>query len=140
MRSRRWSPRILIRYWLLQMPSLLLVAGIVVVVYRHFDFPALYAWGIVILWVAKDTILYFFLWRAYDPRSPEPMVGLQGIAQEKIDPSGYVSVKGELWKAEVAQGYPAPEKGQAVEVLSVGGLTLKVRPLLQHPIKDDGSQ
>ena len=77
MRSRRWSHRILIRYWLLQMPSLLLVAGIVVVVYRHFDFPALCAWGIVILWVAKDTILYFFLWRAYDPRSPEPMVRLR---------------------------------------------------------------
>jgi len=140
MRSRRWSPRILIRYWLLQMPSILLVVGIVIVVHRHFDFPALYTWGIVILWIAKDTILYFFLWRAYDPRPPAPMVGLQGIAHEKIDPSGYVSVKGELWKAEVAQGYPAAEKGQAVEVLSVGGLTLKVRPLLQHPIKEDGSQ
>ena len=107
---------------------------------RHFDFPALYTWGIVILWVAKDAILYFFLWRAYDPRPPEPMVGLQGIAHEKIDPSGYVSVKGELWMAEVAQGFPAPEKGQAVEVLSVRGLTLTVRPLLQHPIKEDGSQ
>ena len=140
MRSRRWSPRILIRYWLLQMPSILLVMGIVVVVYRYFSFPALYAWGIVILWVAKDTILYFFVWRAYDPRPPEPMVGLQGIAHEKFDPSGYVSVKGELWKAEAAQGYPAPEKGQALEVLSVGGLTLTVRPLLQHPIKEDGSQ
>jgi membrane protein implicated in regulation of membrane protease activity len=140
MRSRRWSPRILIRYWLLQMPSILLVVGIVIVVHRHFDFPALYAWGIVILWVAKDAILYFFLWRAYDPRPQEPMVGLQGIAHEKIDPSGYVSVSGELWKAEVAQGFPAPEKGQAVEVLSVRGLTLTVRPLLQHPIKEDGSQ
>jgi len=62
-------------------------------------------------------------------------VGLQGIAHEKIDPSGYVSVKGELWKAEVAQGYPAPEKGQAVEVLSVGGLILKVRPPPTTPDK-----
>jgi len=107
---------------------------------RHFDFPGLYAWGIVILWVVKDAILYLFLWRAYDPRPPEPMLGLKGLAQEKIDPSGYVSVRGELWKAEAAQGFPSPDKGQAVEVLAVRGLTLIVRPVPRSHDEEPGSQ
>jgi membrane protein implicated in regulation of membrane protease activity len=61
------------------------------------------------------------------------MVGLRGIAQEKIDPSGYVSIRGELWHAEPAQGFPAADKGQAVEVLAVRGLTLIVRAVLRNP-------
>jgi len=124
MRSRRWSPDL---NTILAAPnaSILLVAGIVVVVYRisisrrstrgHCD-P---------LGCQRHDPLFFPV-EGYD-RGPRSPCGLQGIAHEKIDPSGYVSVKGELWKAEVAQVILRRRKAGRGG-LSVGGLTLKVRP------------
>ncbi len=129
MKSGRWSPRTLAKYWLLQLPSFVLVAAILIFLCRRFDFPAHYAWGIAAIWVAKDAILYPFVWRAYDSRLREPMVGLRGSAREKLDPSGYVSIRGELWHAQVAEDFPAADKGQTVEVIEVRGLTLMVRPV-----------
>jgi membrane protein implicated in regulation of membrane protease activity len=107
------------------------VVTVVIILCRHFDFPTLYAWSIVAIWIAKDAILYPFVWRAYESPPRDQMVGLRGIAQEKIDPSGYIFIRGELWHAELAHGFAAADKGQAVEVLAVRGLTLSVRPVLR---------
>jgi len=56
------------------------------------------------------------------------MVGAQGIAKERLAPSGYVQVRGELWKAELMEGSPPLEKGDRVRVEGVRGLRLVVQP------------
>ena len=56
------------------------------------------------------------------------MVGAQGIAKERLAPSGYVQVRGELWKAELMESSPPLEKGERVRVEGVRGLRLVVQP------------
>lgn len=131
-RSRRehLRPRLLIRYTLLQLPGTLLLILVVVGIRRFWDFPTWAAVTVVAMWVAKDAFLYPFLWRAYDwDRESEnfTMVGREGTVVKRLDPSGYVRVRGELWKAGVEEGRPPVEKGRTVQVLAVRGLRLVVR-------------
>ena len=128
-RSPRWSPEVLGKYLLLQLPSLALVIALLVVLRKYYDFPLLYTWAVVAAWVAKDVILYPFVWRAYDSRPQRAMVGLTGKAKEALDPSGYVEIRGELWRAQVEEESTAIRAGETVEVREVRGLTLIVRPV-----------
>jgi len=125
-----WSFRILLRYTLFQIPSLALLAVILLVVRRYVDLPQWFFWGFMILWVMKDAILFPFVWRAYD-RSQERrlynMVGKKGVAEERLAPSGYIRIHGELWKAEVIDGAPPVEKGEPVRVQGIRGLVLLVQ-------------
>jgi membrane protein implicated in regulation of membrane protease activity len=95
------------------------------------DLPAWFVWGTVALWVAKDVALFPFLWRAYDrdrSKDENPMAGLQGRATERLAPSGYVKVRGELWQAKVMEGGRAVEREEVVRVHGMQGLTLLVMP------------
>jgi membrane-bound ClpP family serine protease len=79
--------------------------------------------------VLKDAILFPFVWRAYDwDRSgrADSMDGLRGRAVEPLAPSGYVRVRGELWRAEVSGGRLPVEAGQTVLIRGSRGLTLLV--------------
>ena len=130
MNDRRCSARILFRYSLLQLPGLALLILILILVQQWVDLPAWIFWGSIGVWVAKDVILYPFVWRAYDQDRPEganSMVGVQGIARDRLAPSGYVQIRGELWNAEVVGGSSPIEKGEAVRVQGVRGLTLIVQ-------------
>jgi membrane protein implicated in regulation of membrane protease activity len=87
--------------------------------------------GIIALWVIKDAILFPFVRIAYQPGSgggAASLVGARGTAQEKLDPSGYVRISAELWRAELRSGSPPVERGHRVRVLGVRGLTLVVEP------------
>ncbi len=55
----------------------------------------------------------------------EQMIGASGVAREDFQGEGWVFVHGELWNASSSQ---AIQSGQAVNVVAVDGLTLKVRP------------
>ena len=77
----------------------------------------------------KDFALYPWLRDAYAAGNPDAsalLVGRTGQARERIDPSGYVRVGAELWRAELAPGCAAVEPGAHVRVLAVRGLTLIV--------------
>jgi len=126
--SRRWSPGVLGKYILLQLPSLALVIALMVILRRYYEFPLLYIWAVIVAWVAKDAILYPFVWRAYDSSPQRAMVGLTGKAKEAVDPSGYVEIRGELWRAQAEEGSAPIRAGEMVEVHDVRGLTLIVRP------------
>ena len=52
--------------------------------------------------------------------------GPHGRARERLDPSGYVRIGAELWRAELAPGCAAIEAGARVRVREVRGLTLIV--------------
>ena len=131
MNKKKWSSRILLRYWLLQLPALALLVLILMFAQRWVDLPAWIFWGSLAIWVVKDAVLYPFVWRAYDWERSEDsssMVGAKGIAKELLAPLGYVQVRGELWKAELAGGYEPVKEGEPVLVQKIRGLTLIVEP------------
>jgi len=125
------SARVVLRYSLLQIPELAILVFVLLLVRPYLDMPPWLCWAIVALWVIKDVALFPFVWRAYvggDAGRTHSMVGELGRARERLAPSGYVLVRGELWKAEVKDGNPAIEKGEAVRVRGIRGLTLIVEP------------
>ena len=85
--------------------------------------------GIIALWVIKDAVMFPFVRIAYQPGSEggaTRMVGAQGTAQDALQPSGYVRISAELWRAELQPGSPPVEPGDRIRVLGVRGLTLVV--------------
>ena len=131
MKEAGWTVRILVRYILLQVPGTALLVLILIQLRNWFDLPAWSVYGLVAISVAKDVILFPFVWRAYDwdrQEETNSMVGRRGIAKERLAPSGLIQIRGELWKAKVVGGSPPIEKGEAVRVEEMRGLTLLVRP------------
>jgi membrane protein implicated in regulation of membrane protease activity len=131
MKEASWTVRVLVRYILLQVPGTALLVLILIQLRNWFDLPAWSVWGLVVISVAKDVILFPFVWSAYDwdrQREAHSMVDRRGIAKERLAPSGYIKIRGELWKARVVESSPPIEKGEAVRVEEMRGLTLLVRP------------
>ncbi|MFN8543203.1 MAG: nodulation protein NfeD [Candidatus Binatia bacterium] len=56
----------------------------------------------------------------------EALIGSRGVARDALAPSGMAMVHGEYWRAESIEPV-AP--GEAIEVIGVEGLTLRVRPV-----------
>ncbi|WP_221249700.1 NfeD family protein [Desulfuromonas versatilis] len=126
----RVSPTLL-KYALLQVPELALLATALLLVDHWKPLPGWLFWGVLGLWLAKDMALYPLLRNAYAPQDPatsDPMAGLRGIARERLAPSGYILVRGELWQAEIPEGAAAIEAGTQVRVLRTRNLTLLVEP------------
>ncbi len=130
-KKRGWSTRIIIRYGLLQLPAMALLLMALLLVQRWIDIPDWVFRGSIIVWIAKDVVLFFFTWRAYDwngAGSNHSMIGARGITQDRLAPSGFIHIRGELWKAEVWGGGRPIEKRENVEVREIIGLTLLVQP------------
>jgi len=126
-----WSTRVVLKYTLLQLPALILLVFLLFLVRQWVDIPIWLIWGIVGFWLAKDVILFPFTWRSYDQnraRDANAMVGLRGIAQDRLAPSGYVHVHGELWQAEVMGSGQPIDKAEGIRVQGTRGLTLLVQP------------
>jgi membrane protein implicated in regulation of membrane protease activity len=128
-KSANRPQHILLKYTLLQIPALALIILILVLLQKWVVIPAYIVWGIPILWLLKDIILFPLTWRSYESHNrhdPHPMVGRHGIAQQPLAPSGYVRVGGELWLAEVVGDERSIEKGERIRVREVNGLKLLV--------------
>jgi membrane protein implicated in regulation of membrane protease activity len=127
--KKPWSSRIVLRYVLLQVPALALLISLLILAKHWVDLPSWFIWGLIAFWVVKDVVLFPLTWRAYDQdrsRAANSMIGARGIAEERLAPSGYVRIGGEIWQAEVAGGAPPIEKGERVHVKDILGLTLLV--------------
>lgn len=124
-----WSPRIMLRYALFQIPALALLILILALVHRWVNLPAWFIWGLIAIWIAKDIILSLFTWRAYDPNrkgTPNSIIGRRGVPENRLAPSGYVRVRGELWQAETRGNSSPIEKGESLRVYGNRGLILLV--------------
>ena len=124
------SLRLILRYVLYQIPGILALVLVIVLIRRWVEIPGWVAWGIVLLWVIKDAVLFPFVWRAYDRRGSDKllsMVGQEGIVTQRLNPDGYVRIRGELWQAEVIGQEDPAEKNQPVVVQAVSGLKLFVK-------------
>lgn len=123
--------RLVIKYTLLQVPGTVLFILVLWMVRRWMDLSQWLFWVLVGAWVAKEVVLFPFVWRSYDSGESDAgnrLIGAKGFAEESLDPSGYVRVGGELWRAEVKKGSAAVDKGDAVTIRAVQGLTLLVEP------------
>jgi membrane protein implicated in regulation of membrane protease activity len=130
-RHNRPTLRIVIKYFLLQLPGQVSFALILLLFRRWVEVPGYLTWGVLGLWVAKDVCLFPFLWRFYDPSHyPDRfrMAGRKGYALTRLNPGGYVQVRGERWQARVADGQAPIEQGRAIYVQAIHGLTLTVAP------------
>lgn len=117
------------RYLVLQIPGLVLFVAALMLIGRWVDLPGWLFWVLIVGWVAKDLALFPFVRKAYEPHHGEnPMLGARGVAEDRLAPSGYVRIAGELWRAEAAEGGRAIERGETVRVRAVRGLTLIVEP------------
>jgi len=100
-----------------------------IVLKKWIGFPVWLMWAGSALWVAKDVILFPLLWHAYDWDSSEEinsLIGKQGITKERLDPSGYINVQGEIWLAEIKENSPPVETGKFVLIRDICGLKLTV--------------
>lgn len=126
------TPRIILRYTLLQLPGFVLLVLILFLFHSWFDIPVRAAILVLGLWVAKDIILFPLVWRSYIPQEFSPLkalIGLQGVAVESLNPAGYIRLRSELWSARTAENYPNVRTGETVRVKDVEGLTLIVVPI-----------
>jgi len=124
-----WTHRAVLKYTLLQIPAALLVALLLWWARIKAGLDLWLAWAILAGWVAKDAILFFFLWPAYDHDHDDyySLSGLSGTTLETLAPQGTVRVRGQTWKgrSNASQTIPA---GHRVRVVERQGLTLVVRP------------
>jgi membrane protein implicated in regulation of membrane protease activity len=127
--SRGWSRKTVIRYILLQIPSFLLLTIILLFVRKPFNLPFWLVLLVLFLWISKDIVMFFFVWRAYFPSGggdPTKMIGKNGIATEKLNHGGYIQIEGELWYAELNHKNKTVDKGDQIVVRESHGLTLFV--------------
>jgi membrane protein implicated in regulation of membrane protease activity len=122
---------VLARYVLFQLPgwSLAILAGAAAV--HWWDLAPTIAAVFVVLWILKDFVLFPFLRIAYDPQDASASSGLEGslaVAEGPLEPSGYVRVGAELWRAELGGTSDRAPAGAALRVRAVRGLTLLVEP------------
>jgi membrane protein implicated in regulation of membrane protease activity len=124
-------PSPLRRYLFAQVPGWLIVAIGAVVASSYGADPRL-AWTIAAAWVVKDLVAYPFVRRAYERTraSTEALIGTVGVVRDALAPSGWVTIRGEVWRAELDAGSPpgAMPAGRKVRVQSVEGRTLRVVP------------
>lgn len=114
------------------MPGLAAVILILIIIQHWIVLPVWLFWSTVAFWIVKDAVLFPFVWRAYDwerPGQTRSMIGELGIARERLAPSGYVRIHGELWRAVKTDAGPPIEIGQSVKIVKMEGLTLYVEPL-----------
>lgn len=124
--------RIVLRYALYQIPDIAIFTLILFLLHQWVDLPLWLYIGVVILWMVKYVFVFTFVWPAYDRPRPgdiKSLIGTEGIAEERLDPSGYIRVHGELWQAEVIGKAIPIEKGQTVLIERAFGLTLLVKPV-----------
>ena len=91
--------------------------------------------GVLAAWIVKDIVLFPLTWRAYEregEKKTNTVIGKTGFARDRLNPKGYVSVCGELWRAELSGECLTVEKGEAVRVNEVKGLTLLVEKTDQN--------
>ena len=130
------------RYTAFQVPGWIIAIVGGWLLHRWLGIPLWVASGVLVVWVIKDYALYPLLRSAYelDHRRPiDRLVGEHGTARDGLAPSGYIRVRGELWRARPEQSDVDVDfegedqngigivQGDRVEVIGVDGSLLVVR-------------
>lgn len=123
------APSVFRRYLLFQIPGWIVAAALAA---ASTGWPGLH-WGAAALlfasWVAKDLLLYRFVRHGYVPGDGEAersLLGARGIAEQPLAPTGWVRVRGELWRAHLLPGATPVAKGSPVRVVALEGMETAV--------------
>jgi len=128
-RFKEIPARVYIRYGLLAIPGTVVLILVLIIAQHWVPIPFWLRITLILLWIAKEVILFPFIWRAYDHNRSEvssSMIGKRGLTREKLAPIGYIRVQGELWQAEIMPGEPSIEKDKWVRIKKIEGLKLFV--------------
>lgn len=122
------APRIFWEYLLLQLPDVLLAGVVLWTLLRWSVLSWGWAVGLFGLWLAKDLAMFFCLRNAFGPTRTgiDALVGVHGVAKERLCPRGHVLLQGELWWAETVQPEQVVPPGTPVVVRATHGLTVFV--------------
>ncbi len=114
------------RYWLYQIPGVVLVAALTAATAHWLSLPLWIAVPAALLCVAKDAALYPVLkpcYQAGGPTGTAALIGSVGTVCDPLDPCGMIKVGPELWQAKS----PSPAAtGETVRVVGCSGMTLLV--------------
>ena len=125
--------KIIIRYSLFQIPSLLIVTLLVFTVNHWYILDNTIIVMIILFWILKDILIFPFVWKAYshkDRDKSKTILNQHGVAVDTINPKGFVKINGEIWQAELVEPNDPINQGQPTEVVEIDGLKLKVRKCL----------
>ena len=130
------------RYLLFQLPGMGIAVVVLTGLVEIWDMRFTTAFVLFALWVAKDLALYPFLKVAYEPggtgvNGPDALLGNLGVAQEDLDPEGYVKIGPELWRACIAHEAESIARGAPVRVVRMRDLTVVVEAA--HDDEQDGT-
>ena len=114
-----------VRYLLLQIPGWLAVTAALAVLHWFTAWPLWIVPAGLAIFVAKDLAMYRVYRHTLRPPRPA-LVGARGRAIDRLAPTGYVRIEGELWRAETT-GPPIPQ-GTEIIVRATQGLTVTVDP------------
>ena len=125
--------KIIIRYSLFQIPSLLIITLLVFTVNHWYILDNAIIVMIILFWILKDILIFPFVWKAYshkDRDKSKTILNQHGVAVDSINPKGFVKINGEIWQAELVELNDPINQGQPIEVVEIDGLKLKVRKCL----------
>jgi len=114
------------RYLLFQLPGMFFAGIVLVLLFERGHLTAPLAWGLFGLWVLKDALMFPVTKIAYEtphrPHGPEALLGEVAIAQGPITSwgagdSGWILVRGELWRAHSREGTASVAQGDRVRVV-----------------------
>ncbi len=122
-----------LKAWLIVLASLLDDAAVLALIFLGLWFFHIEITWAIILVVALVIVAFFFIMhkavvpslRRRKVTGAEGMIGMTGKVIESLKPEGTIEIKGEYWKAKSVEG--EIRAGDAVEVLEIDGLMLKVR-------------
>ncbi|MGH7830000.1 MAG: NfeD family protein [Candidatus Binatia bacterium] len=118
-----------VRYLLFQVPQWLILGLFLWLLMDKTWVPVWAASGFLALWFVKDLALYPIVRPAYErdaKTGSERLVGVKGVAHERLAPQGYVKIHGELWRAEAKPMDRPIARNSIVRVIGAQGLTLIV--------------
>ena len=120
-----------LKYLLFQIPGWLIAAAVLAILVR---LESLSKWLAVLCffaWLLKDLLVYPFFRRAYEPgvTGSARLVGSRGTAEGDLAPTGYIRVRGELWRAVVSPADHVVRAGTEVEIVSAERMEVLVRAI-----------
>jgi membrane protein implicated in regulation of membrane protease activity len=121
-----------LRYLLFQIPGWLVAAGVALALWRWGFVAPWLCLACLCAWVLKDLALYPVLRRVYETdrrTGAQALVGACGHAQEDLAPSGFVRVRGELWRATALSTERPISAGTEVEIVGAERMSVIVRPI-----------
>jgi len=119
------------RYLRFQIPQWFVLALFLWLLVDRAAVPVWASEAFFVFWVVKDFAIYPWVRRGYETNvktGTDELVGAKGVAQEPLNPEGYVKIKGELWKARAEPPDRIITPQTAVKVRSAAGMTLIVEP------------